>query len=185
MATMIGNGIDVVAFLKSQHNQIKDGFERVLVAQGKERERAFTDLRRLLAVHETAEEEIVHPAARRALRDGSTIVSARLREENAAKKALAELETLDVMSRDFEASLRTLQASVITHAEAEEREELAALATALEPSRLERMRKAAQLAESIAPTRPHPGIESATANLLVGPFVSMVDRARDALTGKR
>jgi hypothetical protein len=112
-------------------------------------------------------------------------VAARLREENAAKKALAELETLDVMSRDFEASFRAFQASVIAHAESEEQEELAGLATALEPSRLSRMRKAAELAEAIAPTRPHPGIESATANLLVGPFVSMVDRARDALTGKR
>ncbi|MDB5220618.1 MAG: Hemerythrin cation binding protein [Myxococcaceae bacterium] len=184
MATMIGKGTDVVDFLKSQHTQIKAGFERVLAAQAKERERAFTDLRRLLAVHETAEEEIVHPAARRALREGDVIVSARLREENEAKKALARLEKMDVMSRDFESDFRVLQGNVIAHAEAEEREEFSALATALEPERLERMRKAAELAESIAPTRPHAGVESATANLLVGPFMSMVDRTRDALSGK-
>jgi hypothetical protein len=46
------------------------------------------------------------------------------------------------------------------------------------------MRRAVKLAESIAPTRPHAGVESAVGNVLVGPFASMIDRARDALTGK-
>lgn len=82
----------------------------------------------MLAVHETAEEEIVHPAARRALPDGEAIVKARLQEENEAKKALAELERLDCSS--------------------------------------------------------YAGVESAAGNLIAGPFVSMVDRVRDALTGK-
>lgn len=36
---------------------------------------------------------------------------------------------------------------------------------------------ARKLAESTAPTRPHPGVESATANLLAGPFAAMLDRA--------
>jgi hypothetical protein len=53
----------------------------------------------------------------------------------------------------------------------------------LEPERLERMRKAAELAEKLAPTRPHPGV-TRTLNLLAGPFASMLDRARDAFAGK-
>lgn len=48
---------------------------------------------------------------------------------------------------------------------------------------LERMGRAAKLAELIAPTRPHPGVESQSANLLAGPFAVMMDRARDALLG--
>ena len=36
-------------------------------------------------------------------------------------------------------------------------------------------------AEAIAPTRPHAGVESAKANFMVGPFASMLDRARDAI----
>jgi hypothetical protein len=54
----------------------------------------------------------------------------------------------------------------------------------LEQKRLERMRKAVDLAESIAPTRPHPGVESATGNMLAGPFAAMLDRTRDALSSK-
>jgi len=185
MGTMIGNGRDVVSFLQGQHNQIKTLFESVISSTGEQRSKAFYDLRRLLAVHETAEEEIVHPAARRALPDGEAVVAARLREENQAKKVLGDLEKLDVSSAEFLAQIRTLQAAVLAHAESEEREEFSRLADHIEPGRLETMRKAAEIAEAVAPTRPHAGVESAIANMLAGPFASMVDRTRDALSGKR
>lgn len=184
MGTMISTGIDVVSFLKEQHEEIKRLFGRVQQASGKEREEAFVSLRRLLAVHETAEEEVVHPAARRALQNGATIVEARLREENEAKKVLAKLEKLDVDSTEFVSSLNLLERSVLAHARAEETEEFDQLATALDQTQLERMRRAAEFAEKMAPTRPHPGVESATANMLAGPFASMLDRARDAFSGR-
>src|SRR3954470_10888559 len=82
MGTMMASGTDVVSFLKEQHQQVKSLFETVLAAQGEERAKAFYSLRRMLAVHETAEEEIVHPAARRAFADGEAVVQARLNEEN-------------------------------------------------------------------------------------------------------
>jgi hemerythrin superfamily protein len=184
MGTMIDSGNDVVSFLKDQHRQVKGLFEKVEAASGEERAKAFFSLRRMLAVHETAEEEIVHPAARRALPDGEVVVAARLREENEAKTALARLETLEVDSREFETAFRALKASVIAHAESEEKEEFERLGSRLDPARLDRMRKAVEIAEAIAPTRPHAGVESATANLLAGPFASMIDRSRDLLTGK-
>jgi Hemerythrin HHE cation binding domain len=138
----------------------------------------------LLAVHETAEEEIVHPAARKALPNGEALVAARLGEENEAKKILAQLESLDVDSTEFDTLLSRLERSVIVHAQAEERDEFGQLASVLDQSQLERMARAAELAEKIAPTRPHPGVESAAANMLAGPFAAMIDRARDALSGK-
>jgi hemerythrin superfamily protein len=184
MATMIGNSTDVVGFLKEQHQQIKALFGTVATSSGKAREEAFYQLRRLLAVHETAEEEIVHPAARRALPDGESVVAARLDEENEAKHILARLENLDVGSAEFGALFSQLRAAVVAHAEAEETREFDRLGDEMEPERLERMKKAVILAEKIAPTRPHPGVESAVANVLAGPFASMIDRARDALSGK-
>ncbi|HKV20936.1 MAG TPA: hypothetical protein VJR50_18015, partial [Mycobacterium sp.] len=54
-----------------------------------------------------------------------------------------------------------------------------ALVTAVFASR--RLVKAVQAAEAIAPTRPHPGVESAGLNFVVGPFASMLDRARDLI----
>jgi hemerythrin superfamily protein len=166
MGTMrkVGNDGDVVAYRKNQHEQIKGLFARVLVTSGKERESAFRDLRRMMAVHETAEEEIIHPAAR-ALPDGKAMVAARLREEYEAKTALVEIEMLD-------------------HARKEEELEFDRLETTLDEDRLLRMRRAMEVAESLAPTRPHPGFESQAANMLMGPFASMMDRARDAMTSK-
>lgn len=183
--TTISNGTDVVSFLKSQHKRIKALFGQVEAKGGKEREEAFRELRRLLAVHETAEEEIVHPAAKSNLPNGDAIVTARLREENEAKKALTELEKLDIASKEFETRLKDLERAVTGHADAEESEEFAKLGDKLDPKRLERMRKAVELAEAVAPTRPHPGIESPAANLLVGPFAAMMDRARDAIEAKK
>jgi hypothetical protein len=43
------------------------------------------------------------------------------------------------------------------------------------------MGTAVRAAEAIAPTRPHAGVESAKLNFAVGPFASMLDRARDAI----
>ena len=183
--TQIASGQDVVTFLKYQHEQIKALMAEVLEATGSQREEAFTKLRRLLAVHETAEEEVVHPKARKVLDNGDDVVSQRLEEENEGKQALSELEKLDVNSTDFEKNFREFQKDVLEHAESEEHEEFAQLADKLEDAQLERMRSAVKLAESTAPTRPHPGVESATANLLAGPFASMMDRARDLITGKR
>lgn len=184
MAIMISSGNDVVTFLKEQHELIKSLFGEVLTTSGEKRREAFFSLRRLLAVHETAEEQIVHPAARRALPDGESVVEMRLQEERDAKEILAGLENLDVDSQEFDTQFNRLRAAVIAHAEAEETREFDRLPAILDPKRLESMRRAAAFAEKVAPTRPHPGVESAVANTLVGPFASMLDRARDALSGK-
>ncbi|MGH7284529.1 MAG: hemerythrin domain-containing protein [Polyangiaceae bacterium] len=185
MGTMISSGTDVVSFLKEQHVQVKGLFERVLSLRGDARTKAFIELRRTMAVHETAEEEIVHPVARRNLPNGQKIVEARLQEENEAKRVLSELERYGIDSPEFETKLRKLQAAVLAHAESEERTEFDRLANMLDQSKLERMRKAVKFAESVAPTHMHPSIgESQAANVLVGPFASMLDRARDAISGK-
>ncbi len=180
----ISSAKDVVGFLKEQHEQIKGLFTSVLAQHGTRRQEAFLELRRLLAIHETAEEEVVHPAAKRARAVGEATVSARLREENEAKKALVDLERLDVDSRDFNTKFRMLHSAVLEHAQREEAEEFDKLGDELSEDQLRRMRKAVEFAEAIAPTRPHPGVESAAANMLIGPFATLVDRARDAIDGK-
>jgi hemerythrin superfamily protein len=180
--TFVQSTDDVVKFLKGQHNLIKDMFEEVFSASDpKAREKAFVELRQLLAVHETAEEMVVHPRARHEIADGDEIVDARLREEHQAKEQLSKLESMDVSSKEFIDELTKFRDAVIDHAEHEENEEFNKLQRNLDSDDRERMAKAVQAAEAIAPTRPHPGLESAKANFAVGPFASMLDRARDLL----
>ena len=180
--TFVQSTDDVVAFLKDQHNLIKDMFDDVLHAsETKAREKAFTELRQLLAVHETAEEMVVHPRVRREVDSGDLIVDARLREEHVAKEHLSALEAMDLGSKEFLDELTLFRASVIDHAEREETEEFNKLQRELDPADLKRMAAGVLAAQAIAPTRPHPGVESAKLNFAVGPFASMLDRARDAI----
>lgn len=173
---------DVVELLIRQHEQIKALFEQVPPAAGAQRRKAFAHLRRLLAIHETAEEEVVHPRARYEIERGAAIVQARLGEERAVKKLLSELEGMDIDSPAFTEKFAVLRAAVLAHAELEEREEFSQLRADLDDQQLRRMADAVRLAEEIAPTRPHPGVESAKANVISGPFAAMLDRVRDAIT---
>jgi hemerythrin superfamily protein len=173
---------EVVAFLKAQHNLIEDMFDEVLHASDPHaREKPFVRLRQLLAVHETAEEMMVHPRVRRALDAGDAIVDARLKEEHDAKELLSQIEKIDVTSEQFIAQLTRLRDAVLQHAEHEEIDEFPKLQRALDAGDLKRMGTAVRAAEAIAPTRPHAGVESAKLNFAVGPFASMLDRARDLI----
>lgn len=173
--------MDVVDLLLAQHAQIEELFREVLAAQGEERRDRFQDLARLLAVHETAEEEVVHPLARRNIDAGSEVVDARLSEEREAKELLADLHERGVEAPDFTDRLIILRDAVLEHAKREERYELYRLRQQLDPATGRRLVAAVQAAEAVAPTRPHPGVESATANVVTGPPLAVVDRVRDAM----
>ncbi|MGD1254401.1 hemerythrin domain-containing protein [Mycobacterium seoulense] len=183
MADMIVQSPDeVVAFLKAQHNLIEDMFDEVLHASDPQaREKPFIELRQLLAVHETAEEMVVHPRVRRETDDGDAIVDARLAEEHEAKVLLSQIEGLDIASQQFIDELTKLRDAVLEHARHEEEDEFPVLQREVDQDDLKRMGAAVRAAEAIAPTRPHPGVESAKLNFALGPFASMLDRARDVI----
>jgi hemerythrin superfamily protein len=173
---------DVVSLLKTQHDEIRERFARVLATTGDDRQQAFRELVRLLVVHETAEEEVVHPYARRTLEGGQRIVGDRLKEEEEATRMLDRLENADTNAPDFLEQLVTLRDEVLAHAEAEERYEFASLRRETDRDRLEKMAKAVKAAEAFAPTHPHPSSAGSPAkNLALGPFAAVADRTRDAV----
>ncbi|MDG9706488.1 hemerythrin domain-containing protein [Streptomyces sp. DH37] len=176
-----GRDENVVALLMRQHGEIRNLFDEVEAAEGDARREAFRRLVRMLAVHETAEEEVVHPYARRGIDGGESVVDQRLEEERKAKEALKDLEEMDPDSPEFMPRLEALRHDVETHARAEERYEFIHIERNAEPDRLRTMAKALKAAEATAPTRPHPGAETAAENLAVGPLAAVADRARDAV----
>jgi hemerythrin superfamily protein len=173
---------EVIGFLTAQHNLIEDMFDEVLYASDPQaREKPFVQLRQLLAVHETAEEMIVHPRVRREVDAVDSIVDARLEEEHDAKELLASIEKIDITSQQFIDELTKLRDAVLDHAQHEETYEFPKLQKELDADELKRLGAAVRAAEAIAPTRPHAGVESAALNFAVGPFASMLDRARDLI----
>ncbi|SFO92859.1 MULTISPECIES: hemerythrin domain-containing protein [Actinomadura] len=175
---------DVVDLLRAQHGQIRDLFDEVLHTDGDDRKNAFQDLVKLLAIHETAEEELIHPMARR-LPGGDGIVDDRLAEEREAKELLAELDGMDTDDPRFLKSVDKLRIDVLTHARAEERYEFDRLKDEFSPAQLRGFAAAVRAAQATAPTRPHPGTETATKNLLAGPIAAVVDRVRDMIRDAR
>lgn len=171
---------DVVELLTEQHRLIRAVFGEVADATGKDRTGAFRRLVRLLAIHETAEEEVVHPAVREA-DGGEPVVAARLAEERTAKELLSTMDDIGPDAEGFDTLLVQLRDDVLAHAEHEERQEFPLLRAAYDADRLRSMARAVRAAEAIAPTRPHPGVESPMANLLLGPPTAIMDRARDLI----
>jgi hemerythrin superfamily protein len=171
---------DVIELLHEQHRQIRSAFDDVTGATGTARTETFRALVRLLAVHETAEEEIVHPAARDA-EGGEPVVTARVAEENKAKKLLSTMEDMGPDAEGFDTLLVQLRDDVLAHAEHEEQAEFPLLRASHDAERLRSMAKAVRAAESLAPTHPHPGVDSQAANMLLGPAAAIMDRARDLI----
>jgi hemerythrin superfamily protein len=168
--------------LREQHDQVRALFSPIEAASGEQLAELFDCLRKTLAVHETAEEIVVHPEARQLGSDGARIVEVRLREEAEAKQALADLEKLGPDGEGFGVELRRFKNAADAHATAEEQELFPLLEANLTSAKLSDMADAIRVAESLAPTHPHPhGPESAIGNVLVGPFVAMADKVRDKL----
>lgn len=177
---------DVVDLLVGQHRQIRRLFAEVEGCTGRDRADAFDRLRRLLAVHElavheTAEEEIVHPISRRAIDGGDTIVDARLSEEHHVKQLLENLDRISPDDPAFPGALRELKKAALDHADREENEEFPRLRAHADAAQLRGMALAVKAADAVAPTFPHAGVESARHNILAGPFAAMRDRTRDFL----
>ncbi len=179
IAGSVKENADAIEILIAQHDQIKQLFALVESSEGDERQREFDHLRALLAVHETAEEEVIRPITRSSVPNGEAVADARIEEENEAKEVLAKLEKLGTESSEFMPTFLELKKSVLAHAESEEHEEFVGLRSAKTPDELRQMGKRIKIAEKMAPTHPHPSAKSTTANYLVGPFAAMVDRVRD------
>jgi hemerythrin superfamily protein len=170
---------DAIDFLTSQHNTIENLFGAVTDSTGPERRTAFERLVHLLAVHETAEEQLVHPLARSAGQGGGDVVDRHLAEEREAKDTLQALERMGPDAPEFETMFRQFRGKVLAHASHEETDEFPRLRETVPAERLRALVPMLKAAEAVAPTHPHPGTESAAANYVAGPALSLFDRTKD------
>ncbi len=177
---------DVVTILISQHEHAKQLMNQIAAAPADERRDPFEALVRLLAVHETSEEEVVHPFVSTLGADASSAVRTCLDEESAAKKAQAELEGMDPASDEFLAAFLTFQRDVEVHATREQAEIFPLVKEHRTAEQRQNMGRMLEAAQRIAPTHAHRfAPQSALGNLIVGPAVAVVDRVRDAIRDSR
>jgi hemerythrin superfamily protein len=170
---------DAVDLLVAQHAAIEELFLLAGGSAGDARRDAFNDLVRLLTVHETAEEEVIHPLASTLVDGGDALINDRLDEERQAKTMLAALVDAGPDHEGFDMALLSLREVVLVHARREERYEFPQLRQRVPAEQLRALAGLVRAAEAVAPTRPHPGAETAIANIALAPALAVIDRLRD------
>jgi hypothetical protein len=139
---------DVIGVLMDQHEQIKALLAKTCSSRGVNWS-AFEEVKRLIAVHETSEKELVHPAIRAAGEYGERLAEARTREEARVWRMVDELEGMD--GDRFEAAFEQLRAFLLAHADAEETEVFAVLAVTQPAEGLRTMAQALEVAFNAVP----------------------------------
>jgi hemerythrin superfamily protein len=174
-----GHG-DVVDLLLRQHGALRRLCEEVANAAPGAKEEPFRALVRLMAVHEAVEEEIVHPYVKRRV-GAEAGVPDLLDEEREVKKMLVALDALGPSGAGFDALFAQFRTLLLAHASKEEKGEFSGLREKTGQAERTAIAAAVRVASAMAPTHPHPGLESGPRSVLVGTPMAMIDRARDML----
>ena len=127
----------------------------------------------------------MYPIARKALPDGNEIADREITEHADAERTMQELESADPSEPRFDELLDQLTSIVRRHVAEEEKELFPRLRAATAREELIEVAARVTAIKEIGPTRPHPGSpDHPPANKLLAPGIGLVDRLRDALSGR-
>ena len=136
--------------------------------------------------HSVAEEMHVYPAIEDHVPDGAAMVEHDKEEHDEIVKVMKELEDLDAAAPAFMGRTRELKELISHHGMHEENEQFPQLRAHVSAEELLDLGRKVENAKDLAPTRPHPGApHSELFHKTVGAGVGMVDRLRDALSGRQ
>jgi len=178
---------DLISVITADHREVEQVFAELESGSGSsEHRRDLADhMIAELVRHSVAEEQYMYPAIREALPDGDSIADHEISEHAEVEQVLKDLDGLDPDDARFDELLRSLIADVRHHVEEEESDVLPKLQQACTPEQLQDLGEKVLMAKKMAPTRPHPSApDKPPANKLLGPGAGMVDRLRDALSGR-
>ncbi|GAA3140397.1 hemerythrin domain-containing protein [Planomonospora alba] len=180
--------MDVVAVLTHDHREVEEMFTELerLSRSETERRRVLTEkVITELVRHSVAEEAYLYPAVRDLVPGGDALADRELAEHAEAEETMKELERTDVSEERHNVLLARLMAEIRAHIQEEENELFPRLRESADAERLEELGRKVEAIKKIAPTRPHPAApDKPPANKVLGPMTGLVDRMRDALSGR-
>ena len=179
-------GHDVVDVLTEDHHQVLDLIGTISEIPDAEQRRDLVDsVIAELVRHSIAEEMFVYPAMRDHLADGDELVGHDIEEHQELEQTMKALEGADASGLEFNELLDTLEEQLRHHASDEESEQFPKLREQLPADTLVELGRKVVAAKELAPTRPHPGSpHSELFHKTLGTGVGMVDKLRDALSGR-
>lgn len=176
---------DIVDDVITDHREVEEVFVEIEKGGGGKKRDLVEHVIVELVRHSVAEEQYLYPVARRVLPDGDNIVDHELDEHAKAERVMKSLEETDADDPKFDELARKLIDEIRHHIEDEENDLLPKLRDACEPAELRELGEKFESSKKTAPTRPHPAApDRPPANKILGPGVGLIDRMRDALSGR-
>ncbi|AVZ40907.1 MULTISPECIES: hemerythrin domain-containing protein [unclassified Dietzia] len=177
---------DVVDILTADHREMIGLIEMIEETTDPKERRSLADsVIAEVTRHSVAEELFVYPVYEREVPDGTEEVEHDKEEHQEIEEVMKELEGVDAESAEFMALVKRFKELLDHHADDEETDQFPKLRAAVSAEDLLDLGRKVEAAKTIAPTRPHPGSpHSELFHMTLGPGVGMVDRLRDALSGR-
>ncbi|MCP2261457.1 Hemerythrin HHE cation binding domain-containing protein [Streptoalloteichus tenebrarius] len=180
---------DLFSVLIADHREVEQAFRELetgAISDPRQRRDLADHVIAELVRHSVAEEMYLYPTARKVLPDGDQIADQEIAEHAEAERVMKELDGMDATDARFDELLRTLMREIRDHIRGEENDLFPRLQAACDQEELRELGRKVTRAKQMAPTRPHPAApDKPPANKLLAPGTGLVDRLRDALTGRK
>jgi hemerythrin-like domain-containing protein len=187
--------MDAITYLREDHDKVLAMFSKLEASptaagapeddQVRARKTMVTALVMAESRHEAVEEQFFWPMVRERLPDGADLAAHAVAQEDDAKRMLDRLEGMEPAEPGFDELLGEVIAAGRAHIAYEQDEVWPKLRATVSAAELDKVGDRMANAKKVAPTRPHPGAPSgAGAQRTAGPLAGMVDKLRDALTGR-
>ena len=173
--------MEITELLINDHHEVNQLFGRFSRASKPETlDELAKQIIHELSVHAAIEEQFVYPVVRVKVANGSRMADHGIEEHHEVKQLLVELEKGDASTAGFAETMKKVASAVHDHVGDEEGEVLPALREATGDGLRDKLGALAEGAKSLVPTHPHPLVPGkATAQMVAGPWASLLDRTRD------
>jgi hemerythrin superfamily protein len=176
---------DIVEDIITDHREVEEVFGEIEKGAADNKRDLVEHVIAELVRHSVAEEQYLYPIARRVLPDGDKMADHELEEHAEAERVMKSLEQTDTEDPKFDELTRKLIDAIRHHVEDEENDLLPKLRDACDSTELRELGEKFENSKKMAPTRPHPSApDRPPANKILGPGMGLIDRMRDALTGR-
>ncbi|MEU4035415.1 hemerythrin domain-containing protein [Streptomyces collinus] len=183
----MGHGGNVIHELTTDHREVEEIFGRfeALPPGSKDRKLLADQATIELVRHSVAEEAYLYPAVRKHVKGGDALADKELEDHAEAEQIMKDIEGLNADDPQFDTLMTRLMSEIRSHVEDEEQNLFPMLQAACSPEALDELGDKVRRAKKTAPTRPHPTApDKPPANKMLAPGVGLVDRLRDAMSGR-
>lgn len=183
----MGHGGNVIDELMTDHREVEELFGRIDgLPPGDKDRKVYADQATMeLVRHSVAEEEYLYPAVREHVAGGDVLADKEIDDHSKAERIMKDLEGCDADDPEFDRLVGMLMTEIRSHVADEEENLFPKLRAACSADTLDDLGDKVRQAKKMAPTRPHPSApDKPPANKLLAPGAGLVDRMRDALTGR-